>query len=189
MSCETEPSGNCRHHSLGGRNAASRRTATGGQNAANGAQHPVTSPEERAALQRVIDQNAPVLKAQAAVLKAVAKLLGPTVVHIEADVPRRGLMYPKSPELEESGSGVIIEQNSRYYVLTNWHVFRNTAADGIRIFLADGRMVHPPRVLKDEETDVGVLPVEAADLIAAPWATATAWRSATLCWPPAAPSD
>ena len=39
-------------------------------------QRPVTSPEERAALQRVLDQNAPVLEAQAATVKAVAKLLG-----------------------------------------------------------------------------------------------------------------
>ena len=62
-----------------------------------GSQHPVTSPEERAALQRVIEQNAPVLEAQAAVVKAVAKLVGPTVVHIEADVPRQTLQYAKEP--------------------------------------------------------------------------------------------
>ncbi len=130
-----------------------------------GSQHPVTSPDERAALQRVVEQNAPLLEAQAAVVKAVAKLVGPTVVHIEADVPRRGLM--KSLQLEESGSGIIVQRNGRYYVLTNWHVYRNTTADGIKIHLADGRVLHPQRVLSDEETDVGVLSVEAADLIPA----------------------
>ena len=53
-------------------------------------------------------------------------------------------------------------------MLTNRHVFRNATADGIRIYLADGRQLHPQRVLEDEETDVGVLAVEAADLIASP---------------------
>ncbi len=133
-----------------------------------GTQHPVTSPEERAALQRILEQNAPVLEAQAAVVKAVAKLLAPTVVHIEADVPRRGLINGKDHQTEESGSGVIVQRNGHYYVLTNWHVFRNAPPEGIRIGLADRRMLHPLRVLQDEETDVGVLPIEAADLIAAP---------------------
>jgi serine protease Do len=133
-----------------------------------GTQHPVTSPGERAALQRVLEQNAPVLEAQANVVKAVAKLLGPTVVHIEADVPRRGLMYAKERQVEESGSGVIIERNGRYYVITNWHVFRSAPLDGIRIGLADHRVLHPQRILLDEETDVGVLPIDAPDLIAAP---------------------
>jgi serine protease Do len=62
---------------------------------------------------------------------------------------------------------VIIQRGSRYYVLTNWHVFRNAPPDGIRIGLADHRVLHPQRVLQDEETDVGVLPIDAPDLIAA----------------------
>ena len=115
-----------------------------------------------------MEQNAPVLEAQSAVVKAVAKLLAPTVVHIEADVSRRGLIYGKDRQIEESGSGVIIQRNGRYYVLTNWHVFRNAPPDAIRIGLADRRVLHPQRVLQDEETDVGVLPIDAADLIAAP---------------------
>ena len=53
-------------------------------------------------------------------------------------------------------------------MLTNRHVFRDAPAEGIRIYLADGRQLHPQRVLGDEETDVGVLAVEAADLIASP---------------------
>jgi serine protease Do len=133
-----------------------------------GTQHPVTSPEERAALQRVLEQNAPVLEAQSAVVKAVAKLLAPSVVHIEADVPRRGLISGKERAVEESGSGVIVQRGGRFYVLTNWHVFRNAPSEGIRIGLADHRVLHPQRVLQDEETDVGVLPIDAADLIAAP---------------------
>ena len=131
-------------------------------------QHPVTSPAERAALQRVVEQNAPVLEAQAAVVKAVAKLISPAVVHIEADVPRLGILSAKERNVEEAGSGVIVERRGKFYVLTNRHVFRNAGADAIVIHLADGRQLHPQRMLDDEETDVGVLPIEAADLIAAP---------------------
>ncbi len=129
-----------------------------------GGQRPVTSPEARAQLQQVLEQNAPALEAQATVIKAVAKLFGPTVVHIEADVPQRTLVR----HIEENGSGVIIERKERFYVLTNQHVFRNAPADDIRIYLADGRRLHPQRVLQDEATDVGVLAIDAPNLIASP---------------------
>jgi len=132
------------------------------------AQRPVTSPEARARLQRILEQNAPVLEAQATVLKTVAKLIGPTVVHVEADVPQQTLVHNRDRHVEENGSGVIIQWKNRFYVLTNCHVFRSAPADGIRIYLADGRLLHPQRVLADEETDVGVLAIEAADLVASP---------------------
>jgi len=131
-------------------------------------QRPVTSPEARAQLRRILEQNAPVLEAQATVLKTVAKLIGPTVVHIEADVPQQTLAHNRDRHIEEDGSGVIIQRKDRFYVLTNRHVFRNAPAEGIRIYLTDGRLLHPQRVLEDEGTDVGVLPIEAADLIASP---------------------
>jgi serine protease Do len=133
-----------------------------------GAQRPVTSPEARAQLQRTLEQNAAVLEAQATVVKTVAKLVGPTVVHIEADVPQQTLQHNRDRHVEEAGSGVIIERKGRFYVLTNRHVFRNAQADGIRIYLADGRKLQPRRVLEDEETDVGILAVEGPDLIASP---------------------
>ena len=132
------------------------------------AQHPVTSPEARAQLQRTLAQNAPLLEAQATVVKTVAKLIGPTVVHIAADVPQQTLEHNHDRHVEENGSGVIIQRKGRFYVLSNRHVFRNAPTDGIRIYLADGRELHPQRILADEETDVGVLAVEAADLIASP---------------------
>ena len=126
------------------------------------------SAEKRAALKRTLEQNAPVLEAQAAVVKAVAKLVGPTVVHIEADVPQQTLQYSHNRYTEESGSGVIIEWKGKYYVLTNRHVVREAPPDAIRITLADGRQLHPLRVLNDSEADVAVLAIESPDLIAAP---------------------
>ena len=43
--------------------------------------------EERAELQRTLEKNLPVLEAQSAVVKAAAKLIGPTAVHIKAEGP------------------------------------------------------------------------------------------------------
>ncbi len=140
--------------------AAKYRTVSG--------QRSDTTPEARAQLRRTLEQNAPLLEAQATVLKTVAKLIGPSVVYIEADVPQQTLQHNRDRHIEEAGSGVIIQRKDHFYVLTNRHVFRNAPADGIRIHLNDGRLIHPLRVLDDEGTDVGVLPIEGPDLIASP---------------------
>jgi serine protease Do len=134
--------------------------------------HPASwqRPEERAELYRVLEQNATVLEAQSAVVKAVARLVGPAVVHIEADYgPRPSLQLgSQKQQAEEAGSGVIVEYRGNFYVLTNRHVVRNSNATGIRIYLHDGRMVNPARVLGDEESDIGVMAISATKLMAAP---------------------
>ena len=87
----------------------------------------------------------------------MAKLIGPTVVHIEADVPQQTFGALSAIGSSEAGSGVIVQRKGHFYVLTNRHVFRNTPADSIRVYLADGRRIHPQRVLEDEEElSVGV---------------------------------
>jgi len=91
------------------------------------------------------------------------------VVHIEADIPPDADgQYVRGKRLEESGSGVIIELKDKYYVLTNRHVVRNAAAQAVRIRLADGRLMHPTKILEDSDTDVAVLAVSAPDLITTP---------------------
>jgi serine protease Do len=127
------------------------------------------SPEKRAELQRLLDEHAAVLQSQAIVLKTVAKLIGPSVVHLEADTVRRSSAdYNRGRRGEEAGSGVIIQWQGKFYALTNRHVIQGAAADAIRINLADGRQIHPLRVLDDVETDVAVLPLDARKLVAAP---------------------
>jgi serine protease Do len=125
-------------------------------------------PEQRAELQRELERQVSVLEAQSAVVKLVAKLMQPAVVHIEADIPpEANPAYNRSRHVEEVGSGVIIERKHRYYVLTNRHVVRGAAPPAISINLADGRLLHPTEVLDDRKTDVAVLPISAPDLVAA----------------------
>ena len=128
-----------------------------------------TRPEQRAELQRQLARQASLLEAQSAVVKTVAKLVGPAVVHIEADIPPEAkYTYGRGRHVEEAGSGVIIKLKDDYYVLTNRHVVRGAAPEAIRINLADGRRIHPTKVLEDPDTDMAVLAVSAPELIAAP---------------------
>ncbi len=126
-------------------------------------------PAQRAELQRELERQAHRLEAQSAVVKIVAKLVGPSVVHIEADIPpEANTAYHRNRRVEEAGSGAIIELKGNYYVLTNRHVIRGAAPAAIKINLADGRRIHPTKVLEDAKTDVAVLAISAPDLVAAP---------------------
>ncbi len=131
------------------------------------------SAEKRAELYEQLQTHASVLRAQSGVVKTIAKLIGPAVVHIEADVTGRTALqhapqFGRSHQVEEAGSGVLIEFDDRTYVLTNRHLISNAPRDKIAIQLADGREIHPDRVWHDVETDVAVLAVSAPNLVAAP---------------------
>jgi serine protease Do len=124
--------------------------------------------QKRNELYEALRQHAAVLEAQAAVVKTVAKLVGPTVVHIEADVVPLSRAYPHSQhKVEEAGSGVIIEWKGKHYILTNRHVIRDASSNGIKINLADGRLVKPLKIWTDADTDVAVMQVVADNLVAA----------------------
>lgn len=103
---------------------------------------------------------------QSAVVKTVVKLVGPSIVHIEADVTdRRSLQHGQGGQVEEAGSGVIIKRNGQYYVLTNRHVIRSAQPEAIRIMLADRRWIHPTEAWEDPKTDVAVMLVDASHLV------------------------
>ena len=129
------------------------------------------STEKRARLYEELKSQTSILEAQAAVVKTVAKLIGPTVVHVEADVtPRAALQYGRGYHVEEAGSGVVIRLGEDFFVLTNRHVISGASVDKIDIHLADGRTIHPKKekVWHDAKTDVAVMAVDATGLVAAP---------------------
>jgi serine protease Do len=131
------------------------------------------SEEKRAELFGQLKSQAEVLQAQAAVVKTVAKLIGPTVVHIEADVTGRTALqhtpqYGRARQVEEAGSGVVVRFKDDCYVLTNRHLIACAKPEKINIHLADGRQIHPTHVWDDVETDVAVMAVSAPHLAAAP---------------------
>ncbi len=123
------------------------------------------TPERQAELRQELERHLTAIDAQAAVMKTVAKLVGPSVVFIESqhgpDASRRHI-------IQEDGSGVIIKWKEKFYVLTNRHVVHDTPLGAIKIDLADGRRISPDKVLSDEESDVAVLAVSASEMVSAP---------------------
>ena len=73
-----------------------------------------------------------------------------------------GRGFPKRSE-QSLGSGVIVSEDG--YILTNNHVVDGADADGIKIFLADGKTKLDAKVIgKDPRTDLAVLKVDGAKL-------------------------
>ncbi len=120
--------------------------------------------QNRNAEYAALAQDVDALERELGIIKRVVRLVTPTVVHIEArPLPRyRGLL-----NIEEAGSGVIVQFGSDFYVLTNRHVIRHSSPELIDIHLADGRLEHPVRIWSDSETDVAVMSVDAQGLVPA----------------------
>lgn len=109
---------------------------------------------------------------QSAVLRAAAKVVGPSVVHIEATGERR------RSSIEEAGSGVITRRGGKMLVITNRHVLKIALPDGgakssygpnnrIDIELADHRVLHPKAIWTDAMSDVAAMEIEADHLLPA----------------------
>jgi len=104
------------------------------------------------------------LKKQLGIVRRAVKLARPTVVHIEAEKPRTGR---SSRPAHEAGSGVIIQVDAAFYVVTNRHVIDGTALDRIEIRGADGGQLTAKKVWSDPDTDIAVIAVKEKDLVAA----------------------
>jgi serine protease Do len=122
--------------------------------------------EQRAKQYEELATEAEHLQSQANVLRKVAQLVKPTVVHIDSVHKDVAGHYGRHQE-EDAGSGTIIEYNDKYYVLTNRHVVKDSNDEGITIKLSDGRELHPTRIMADPTTDIAVLAVQAQSLVGA----------------------
>ncbi len=114
-----------------------------------------------------IARDVALLEQHASVLKRVAQVVAPTVVHIEARKDERFSERFGGRFVEEAGSGVVIAIDGSYYVLTNRHVIKDAENDRIDVKLSDRRVVHPARVWSDPGTDVAVMLIDAEGLVAA----------------------
>ena len=99
----------------------------------------------------------------------MAKTVSPAVVHIVAHKSGRDEEGHRVRQFEETGSGVIVrkDRGQGLYVLTNHHVVLGATPSQIRIFLQDGRALHPDRFWSDAEADIAVLNLGRDDLPAA----------------------
>jgi serine protease Do len=124
------------------------------------------SPHQRQELYRQLASQAEVLEAQSSVVKTVAKLVGPAVVHIEARVSEKSVArHGGSRLVEEAGSGVIVNLQEKHFVITNRHVIDGALPERIKIKLVDGRIFAPSKVWQDPDTDVAVMAIDASGLV------------------------
>lgn len=101
---------------------------------------------------------------QLGIYKRVAKLVAPSVVHVQATpLPQ----YRFRRDAEEAGSAVLVRYRGNDYVLTNRHVIKHSDEDHIRLELSDGRQLRPTKIWGDAETDVAVMAIDAPNLVPA----------------------
>jgi serine protease Do len=124
------------------------------------------SPEARERLYEELAADVAAIERQGNVLKRVVQLVKPTVVHIDARKTETSTSG-RARRVEETGSGVIITLDGKYFILTNRHVVKDAQNADIKIILEDGRILSPTRVWDDRDTDVAVMAVAANDLTAA----------------------
>lgn len=125
---------------------------------------------EKAAQDRLYEEIAvevAALEKQGNLLKKVVRAAKPSVVHIEARKTAVSSVRGTIRATEEAGSGVIIEHNGRFYVLTNRHVIRDSNLSQIKIELSDGRLTNPTKIWSDSGTDVAVMAVSVPRVIPA----------------------
>ncbi|MGL6225789.1 MAG: S1C family serine protease [Thermoguttaceae bacterium] len=91
-----------------------------------------------------------------------------SVVHIETRTAVPANQTDKIRQIEEMGSGVIVQINGKFFVLTNRHIIANATQDSIRLFLADHRVLRPIEVLTSPEFDIALLQISADSLVPAP---------------------
>jgi serine protease Do len=125
-----------------------------------------TAAESREQLYAELAADVEALERQGNIVKRVVQLVQPTVVHIEAKHQEGDERFARRT-VEEAGSGIIIASGGKHYILTNRHVIKGSAAEAIKIKLADGRTVYPRKIWEDPETDVACLAVEVKGLVPA----------------------
>lgn len=126
---------------------------------------PPVGPDREHEYQQLADEGA-LLNRFNQVVKQVVRLVTPSVVHIDAVRYEGSGPFRTRQTVEESGSGVVIEQSERFFVLTNRHVVQGAELADIKIHLADGRSLNPQRVVADRASDVAVIEVNQRDLCA-----------------------
>ena len=104
------------------------------------------------------------LRRELGIYKRVARLVSPSVVHVEATPEPQ---YRFRRDIEEAGSAVLVRFRGNDYVLTNRHVIKHSKADLIRLELNDGRQLQPQQIWSDAETDIAVMRVQADNLVPA----------------------
>jgi serine protease Do len=127
------------------------------------------------------------LKAVGKLFTTLVRVVGPAVVQVEANRRIRTLadeinalrgFDAASASDETLGSGVIVDPEG--VIVTNYHVVAQ--ADEIRVNLADSRTLPAALIGADAASDLAVLKIEAANLVAAAWGDSDDLEVGEMVW-------
>ncbi|MFN9565086.1 MAG: S1C family serine protease [Pirellulaceae bacterium] len=95
------------------------------------------------------------------IYKRLVRLASPSVVHIDAKKTElsEGTEANQAGEVEEAGSGVLLEYRGRMLVITNRHVVVPAQLSSIAIQSADRSETKPLKLWSDAATDIAVMEV------------------------------
>ena len=115
---------------------------------------------KRGSLVDQIDEDIEYVDRLGGLVKRVARLVKPSVIHIEARKVEK--KQGRSEAFDEAGAGVVVEIAGSPWILTNRHVIAGAETSEIVIRTDDGRQLRPSKVVADASTDVAVMKVDAA---------------------------
>ena len=124
---------------------------------------PSISVQQREQLYREIARETASLKSQISLLKKIAKVVRPTVVHIEIN----GGNTRRNRLPDETGSGVVFKRGDKFYILTNRHLVRYADVSELTLRFSDGTEISPTNIWLDAGTDIAVLGIDSDQLVAA----------------------
>lgn len=125
-----------------------------------------TTPAERQRIYTSLQDSAHTMQQHSNILRQVAKVVGPTVVHLEAEKVDRNVR--RFGFVEEAGSGVIVsiaERPGKAFVLTNSHVVHGAELERIKIRLSDSRELKAKELWEDPQTDIAVIEVDSRGIV------------------------
>lgn len=136
-----------------------------------------SNPRQRDDQYAQISQEVDLIEKQHSLLRRVVRLVGPTVVHIEAvkeepfaDRATNGSKLdlrsakPENRKIEEAGSGVIVQISNKNYVITNRHVVHAASLQNIKVETDAGSSLKPIRIWEDASTDIAVIDINRNNL-------------------------
>jgi len=113
----------------------------------------------RSATYDQVDEDLEYVDRLGGLVKRVARLVKPAVIHIEARKVEK--KQGRSEAFDEAGAGVVVEIAGSSWILTNRHVIAGAETSEIVIRTDDGRILRPSKVVADASTDIAVMKVDA----------------------------
>ena len=122
------------------------------------------------------------------VMRTAAELTFPSIVHIETSMfkPRsvngtpEGIRQTSAQRIEETGTGIIVKVDDKFWAVTNRHVIGTSDRISLRLQLQDRRQLTAGRVLINNDFDIAAIEIAETNVIPVKLGNSDAVRQADL---------